>query len=143
MKSLSIVFVIFIVSCAVSCGSEYPDEPSGGKVSGRVFYDGTAHLEVARPAVGVYAYTKLPDITGKEVTLPHVSHLYLDPVFGEDGLSYELEFLEAYEYVILVTLFDLDRPPTEPLGFGLRVGVEVTAEEPTTGIDITVVDSPF
>jgi len=128
------------------CGSEYPEEPPGGRVRGVLGYRGDALGDIERPAVGVYAFTVL-ELDPQAGVMPSAYRLY-QPDFGRRGISYELANLEAGSYDVIAQLIDMDRPPGEPVALGaypdlLQAGtapVEVSLEAPTEGIDIELYD---
>jgi hypothetical protein len=127
-----------------ACGTHYPEEPAGGRISGSLFYAGTRHLEVPRAALAVFAYTEFPDLTAENPALPNASWVIPDPVFDAAGLPYEMENLDPFAYVVFAALLDLDAPPSQPLAVGgypnliemTEQRVEVRMEEPVMGIDI-------
>ena len=138
--------MLILAVLLAGCGSEYPEEPVGGRVRGVLSYQGDALGDIERPAVGVYAFTVL-ELDPQAGVMPSAYRLY-EPDFGPRGISYELANLEAGSYDVIAQLIDLDRPPGEPVALGaypnlLQAGtapVEVTMEAPTEDIDIELYD---
>ncbi len=85
-----------------ACGSECPAEVEGGRIRGTVSSAGTAHLDLGRPAVGVYAFGDWPP-QGP----PHGSRVFED-VGTEVALEYELANLVAGVYSVMAQVMDLD-----------------------------------
>lgn len=138
--------ILVLAVLLAGCGSEYPEEPTGGRVRGVISYQGDALGDIERPAVGVYAFTVL-ELDPEAGVMPNAYRM-LEPEFGPRGISYELANLDAGSYDVIAQLIDLDRPPGEPVALGaypnlLQAGtapVEVTLQAPTEGIDIELYD---
>jgi hypothetical protein len=139
-------WIAVFVALAAGCGSDFPAEQAGGRIRGAVTYRGDAHADIPRAAVGVYAFTVFT-MDPAEGILPSAFHLY-EPEFGQAGLAYELAHLDPGDYDVIAQLIDLDLPPGQPAAAGaypnlLQAGnapVAVTAETPTVGIDIELID---
>lgn len=138
--------MVVLAVLLAGCGSEYPEEPAGGRIRGVLSYRGDALDDIERPAVGVYAFTVL-ELDPQAGVMPNAYRLY-EPDFGPRGISYELAHLEAGSYDVIAQLIDLDRPPGDPVALGaypnlLQAGtapVEVSLEVPAEGIDIELYD---
>lgn len=145
MRATLRLWTLLSVVFAESCGSTFPD-PFLGTIEGRLFYSGEEHTQLERPAVVVLAFA-----SPLEWNLPTAIGFYPNPVFGEQGLPYELGHLDPYSYTVLATLIDLDNPGSQKknaTGFFPNLceamiankKVEVDLSGPVLGIDIHLYD---
>lgn len=109
MQRIAIVWVFIMGSMA--CDSSYPEEPTGIEIRGVVTYVGTAHRNLERPAIGVFAFASWPPGGPFHASWVHEID---DPddlnSFPQAGFSYVLRYLTPYDYHIIATITDLEDP---------------------------------
>ena len=104
MKGSQCLFALFVCVLGHNCGSSYPD-PFFGSIQGRLFYEGDQHTHIERVAAAIIVFA-----TPVEWNMPAALRFYMDPVFDQEGMPYELKNLDPYDYTVLATLIDLDEP---------------------------------
>lgn len=136
--------------CLWGC-TDIPATTVGGRILGKIFYQGAAHLTMKRPAVRVMVVVDFPPSAGPLGF--QIIEQGEQPNFPAQ-VSYELKGIVPYQYKVVAQLIDLAAPDTAatqlPLGgypnFCALLApdqgwVVVNKDAPVTGADFSLYDN--
>jgi hypothetical protein len=150
-KSL-LSFVVSILLACGACTSKYPTVPLGDRISGNVWYQGSALASMTRPTIRVFVGIDFPP-SAQPYGMVTVERPNLAAELTGAGVPYEITWLLPYQYKVYGQLIDFDVPDVDatllPTGGYpdyctlVRPGegmVTVSEAEPSSKIDFFLYD---
>ncbi len=144
------LWAAFFALCLCSC-TDIPPPTEGGRILGKISYQGAAHLTMKRPAIRVMVVVDFPPSSGPLGF--QIIEQGEQPDFPAQ-VSYELKGIVPYQYKVVAQLIDLGEPDAAatqlPLGgypnFCALLApdqgwIVVSKDAPVTGVDFSLYDN--